>query len=61
MTREVASKWSAAIEPSGEDERVVLALETKGSRFAVGSGTYPEQALTDLADKLLQMRGDPNG
>ena len=60
MTRDVASKWSATIEPSGEDEWVALALETKGSRFAVGSGTYPEQALTDLADKL-RVRGDPNG
>ena len=61
MTREVASQWSATIEPSGEDEWVALALETKGSRFAVGSGTYPEQALTDLADTLLRMRGDPKG
>ena len=58
---QVASQWSATIEPSGEDEWVALALETKGSRFAVGSGTYPEQALTDLADTLLRMRGDPEG
>jgi hypothetical protein len=38
-----------------------LALETKGSGVVVGSGTYPEQALTDLADRLLRVRGDPNG
>ena len=61
MTRDVASKWSDTIEPSGEDEWVALAVETKRSAFAIGSGTYPEQALTDLVDKLRGLRGDPNG
>ena len=61
MTRDVGSKWSDTIEPSGEDEWVALAVETKRSSFAIGSGTYPEQALTDLADKLRGVGGDPNG
>ena len=61
MTRDVASKWSPTIEPAADDEWVALALETKGPRFAVGSGTYPEHALTDLVDRLRQVRGDPNG
>ena len=43
MTRDVASKWSDTIEPSGEDEWVALAVETKRSSFAVGSGTYPRE------------------
>ena len=40
---------------------VALAVETKRSGFAIGSGTYPEQALADLADRLRGVRGDPNG
>ena len=54
----VGSRWDEAIEASGEDEWVALAVETKGSSFAVGSGTYPEQALTDLVDRLLRDAGE---
>jgi hypothetical protein len=43
MTRDVASKWSAAIEPSGEDEWVALALEMNGSGLAVAQEPIPSK------------------
>ena len=58
MRREVGVRWA----PAGlEDEWVALALETDGPVSEVGTGTSPEQALAALAERLRQMRADPNG
>jgi hypothetical protein len=61
MARDVASQWAPTGTAVGEDEWVALALETGGSRSAIGSGTSPEQALANLAEQLRQMRADTNG
>ena len=61
MRREIASQWVPAGDATGEDEWVALALEADGPGSAIGTGTSPEQALANLAERLRQMRGSPNG
>ena len=59
--REIVSEWVPAGSATGEDEWVALALEAGGPGSAIGTGTSPEQALANLAERLRQMRGNPNG
>ena len=61
MRREIASQWAPAGSATGADEWVALALEAGGPGSAVGTGTSPEQALANLAERLRQMRGNPTG